>query len=226
MKQEMKKPVVYAFIDSQNLNMGVAHDVVYKGRRIYKGWKLDFEKFRRYLKDKHRVDEAYLFIGNLPGQESLYAYLQKCGYIVVLKPTTSYIDSDGATRVKGNVDTDVVLYAAAKEYENYNQAVIVTGDGDFLSLCEYLFENDKLRSIVIPNKLRFSALLNKYVRLFDFVSTNKVKLEKIEKNKKTSMDLPDAHDKVTRHGDDRSVTKKSEKVNHPGKRNGYNRKKL
>lgn len=209
---------MYAFIDSQNLNIGVSHDVLYKGRRIYTGWKLDFQKFRRYLSDKHRVQEAYLFIGNLPGQESLYAYLQKCGYIVVLKPTTSYTDEEGQTRVKGNVDTDVVLYAAAKEYENYDQAVIVTGDGDFLSLCEYLFENNKLRSIVIPNKLRFSALLKKYAEVFDFVSTNKKKLEKIEPNKKTSMNLPDAHDKVTRHGDKLSVAKKHEKVNNRGRK--------
>lgn len=213
MKNNAKKPVVYAFIDSQNLNIGVSHDVLYKGRRIYEGWRLDFQKFRRYLSDKHRVDEAYLFIGNLPGQESLYAYLQKCGYIVVLKPTTSYTDSDGQMRVKGNVDTDVVLYAAAKEYQNYDEAVIVTGDGDFLSLCEYLFENGKLRSVVIPNKLRFSALLKKYADVFDFVSTNRKKLEKVDQNKKTSINLPDAHDKVTRHGDRESVAKNGKKVN-------------
>ena len=219
-----KKPITYAFIDSQNLNIGVASDVQYKGKRIYRGWKLDFKKFRRYLTDKHRVDEAYLFIGNLPGQESLYAYLQKCGYIIILKPTTTYTDEGGIVRVKGNVDTDVVLYAAAKEYDNYDKAVIVTGDGDFLSLCEYLEENGKLRSIVIPNKLRFSLLLNKFSGKFDFVSPNKKKLEKIElqtnQTKKTSMNLPDAHDKVTRHGDTPSIAKNGKKVN----KTGYNGK--
>lgn len=48
-----KKPITYAFIDSQNLNIGVANDIQYKGKRIYRGWKLDFKKFRRYLTDKH-----------------------------------------------------------------------------------------------------------------------------------------------------------------------------
>ena len=37
-----KKPIVYAFIDSQNLNLGV----------LSQGWKLDFARFRAYLKDK------------------------------------------------------------------------------------------------------------------------------------------------------------------------------
>lgn len=211
-----KKPIVYAFIDSQNLNLGVVQDVFYKDRRIYKGWKLDFMKFRRHLKDKYRVDEAYLFVGNLPGQESLYAYLQKCGYILVLKPTTAYTDDDGSIHVKGNVDSDLVLYAAAKEFDNYDQAVIVTGDGDFLSLCEYLSEKGKLRKIIVPNKLRFSSLLNKFVDKIDFVSPSRQKLGKNESYKKTSIGLSDAHDKVTRHGDDPNLTKTSQNVKRDG----------
>lgn len=218
MSKVIHKPVVHAFIDSQNLNIGVANDIFHKDKCIYRGWKLDFKKFRRYLQDKHRVDMAYLFIGNLPGQESLYAYLQQCGYIVILKPTTTYKDKSGILRVKGNVDTDVVLYAAAKEYDNYDQAVIVTGDGDFLSLCEYLSENDKLKSLVIPNKLRFSSLLNEFADKFDFVSPNRTKLEKLNANKKTSIGLPDAHDKVTRHGDKKSVAKQGKNVKNANKK--------
>jgi uncharacterized LabA/DUF88 family protein len=177
----------YAFIDSQNLNMGVSSNVVHNGHKIYSGWKLDFKKFRRYLKDKFKVEEAFLFIGNLPGQESMYAYLQRCGYILVLKPTTSFKDKDGSIKVKGNVDTDLVLYAAAKEINNYDKAVIVSGDGDFLSLCEYLDENSKLGHIVIPNKHKFSQLLSKYTDRLDFVSVNKIKLEKKTASKKTSI---------------------------------------
>jgi len=169
----------YAFIDSQNLNMGVASDIKRGDKTLYAGWKLDYEKFRIYLRDKFRVDTAYLFIGNLPGQESLYAHLQQCGYILVLKPTTTFKDKDGSIRVKGNVDTDIVLYAAAKEVDNYDKAIIVTGDGDFLSLCEYLDEIDKLGKTIIPNKLRYSQLLTKYSAYFDFVSVNKKKLEKV-----------------------------------------------
>lgn len=174
----------YAFIDSQNLNMGVSSNVLHKGKKIYHGWKLDYKKFRIFMRDKYHVENAYLFIGHLPGQEALYTYLQECGYILVLKPTTTYTDTAGEIRVKGNVDTDLVLYAAAKVFNDYDKAVIVTGDGDFLSLCEYLVAEDKLLKIVIPNKKKYSQLLNKFSDYFDFVSVNKKKLEKTSVHKK------------------------------------------
>lgn len=179
----MDKPKVFAFIDSQNLNMGVSCDVIRHGKKVYTGWKLDFKKFRNYLKDKHKVETAFIFIGNLPGNESLYEYLQRAGYVLILKPTTSFKDGDGKMKVKGNVDTDLVLYASARELENYDQAVVVSGDGDFLSLYEYLKEKDKLGKILIPNKQNYSSLLNKFAKHFDFVSVNKKKLEKTEHKK-------------------------------------------
>jgi uncharacterized LabA/DUF88 family protein len=61
---------------------------------------------------------------------------------------------------------------------NYNKAVIVSGDGDFLSLYDYLDEKGKLSRIIVPNKKRYSQLLTKYAHYFDFVSVNKAKLER------------------------------------------------
>jgi uncharacterized LabA/DUF88 family protein len=171
---------VFAFIDSQNLNLGVSHNISHGDHTIYSGWQLDFAKFRRYLKDKHKVDTAFCFLGNISGNEHLYEYLQRAGYIVVLKPTTTYEDH-GVQKVKGNVDTDLVLYAAAKEFHNYSKAVVVSGDGDFLSLYDYLAKYDKLGRIVIPNKRNFSQLLTKYADYFDFVSLNRKKLERTYK---------------------------------------------
>ncbi|PIQ73731.1 hypothetical protein COV58_00820 [Candidatus Roizmanbacteria bacterium CG11_big_fil_rev_8_21_14_0_20_36_8] len=71
------KGIVYAFIDSQNLNLGVRSQ----------GWKLDFARFRVLLKDKFAVTKAYIFIGHVAGNESLYAYLKASGYILIFKPT-------------------------------------------------------------------------------------------------------------------------------------------
>ena len=70
---------VYAFIDSQNLNLGI----------LGCGWKLDFGRFRVYLKDKYNVSKAYLFIGYVAGNEALYTYLHQAGYVVIFKPTLS-----------------------------------------------------------------------------------------------------------------------------------------
>ncbi|MFA5080773.1 MAG: hypothetical protein WC472_04115 [Candidatus Paceibacterota bacterium] len=57
----------FAFIDSQNLNLGVSKDIYdKKGTLLYYGWKLDFKKLRIYLKDKYSINKAFLFIGYVP----------------------------------------------------------------------------------------------------------------------------------------------------------------
>ena len=140
----------YAFIDSQNLNLGVRSQ----------GWTLDFRKFRLYLKNKYGVEKAYLFIGMMPGNSSLYDSLQSMGYHLIFKPTTEYVVG-GKTTVKGNVDAELVLYAAAKVYTKYNKAIIVSGDGDFACLMEYLAEKNKLLQVMTPNR-KYSMLLKPY----------------------------------------------------------------
>lgn len=135
-----------AFIDSQNLNLGV--------RSL--GWKLDWRKFRQYLRNKYGVTEAYLFIGYKPGNETLYTSLQKMGYIVTLKPTMELPDKT----VKGNVDAELVLHTMI-QLPNYGKAIIVTGDGDFFCLVEYLAQQGKLLHLLTPNR-NYSKLFRPY----------------------------------------------------------------
>jgi uncharacterized LabA/DUF88 family protein len=177
MSAKAKLPDTYAFVDSQNLNLGT--------QRM--GWKLDWRKFRQYLRDKHGVSQAYMFIGYMSENEQLYEYMHELGYLVVLKPTVDVSQSHDAHKndsdkpkpkdgeekekeksiVKGNIDADLVLYAM-KEFPHYQQAIIVSGDGDFFSLAEYLEEQGKLAHILTPN-WQYSSLLkgfdNKIIRL-------------------------------------------------------------
>ena len=82
-KQNMKKEIIYAFIDSQNLNLGTSKDL-YRGKKlIYKGWKLDFKKFRRYLTDKFKIQKAFLFIGYIKNNWKLYKFLESSGYELI-----------------------------------------------------------------------------------------------------------------------------------------------
>lgn len=134
----------FAFIDSQNLHLSM--------REL--GWKIDWRRFRVYLKEKYGVTTAFLFIGFVSGNNDLYAALQKAGFVCVFKPTLTY--KDGTT--KGNCDAELVLHAMI-EYSNYEKAIIVTGDGDFYCLAQYLHEKGKLKNLLIPNRLKFSALL-------------------------------------------------------------------
>ncbi len=48
----MPPQIIYAFIDSQNLNLGVKNDIVRNGKIIYTGWPLDYKKLIIYLKNK------------------------------------------------------------------------------------------------------------------------------------------------------------------------------
>ena len=139
----------YAFIDSQNLNLGI--------REL--GWKLDFERFRIYLKEKYLIKVAYLFIGYLPENQNLYKSLQEDGYLLIFKPVLK--DKNG--KPKGNVDADLVLQAMV-DYNKYDKAVIVTSDGDFYCLVNYLYNNNKLEKVLSPTYEKCSILLKKAAR--------------------------------------------------------------
>ncbi len=144
-----KVPVVYAFIDSQNLNLGV----------LSQGGKLDFRKFRLYLKQTHNVTKAFLFIGYVEENKVLYDYLKRSGYICVFKKIIEYKDKDIV--VKGNIDADLVLHTMI-EFPQYDKAIIVSGDGDFYPLIEYLKKKNKLLKVITPNK-KYSSLLLEFM---------------------------------------------------------------
>ena len=165
-RRMIKKSAVYAFIDSQNLNLGVRS----------RGWQLDFARFRVYLKDKYRVEKAFLFIGYIPQNRQLYDYLRKSSYELVFKPAVE-IRKGRRLEVKGNVDAELVLHSMI-EFPNYDRAVVVTGDGDFHCLVEYLLKKGKLQRLLVPNQSKYSRLLHEFIKDIDFVSNLRSKLEK------------------------------------------------
>ena len=156
-----RKDKVFAFIDSQNLNLGVRSQ----------GWKLDWRKFRQYLRNKYGVIEAYLFIGYKPGNEALYTNLQKMGYLVVMKPT---MELPGGI-VKGNVDAELVLHTMI-QLKNFNKAVVASGDGDFFCLVEYLVKKNKLLNLLAPN--------THYSKLYKPFSTYVIRLDQLKESLK------------------------------------------
>lgn len=167
---------IYAFIDSQNLNLGVQKF----------GWKLDWRKFRQFLEDEFGVTRAYLFIGYIPENEALYEQMHDVGFSIVLKPTYdmtrprpelaepikqehnknvkpgeySEEKKEEKKPVKGNVDAELVLWTM-KEISNYDKAIIVSGDGDFYSLVEYLESKKRLLHLLTPSA-HYSSLYNRY----------------------------------------------------------------
>jgi uncharacterized LabA/DUF88 family protein len=113
-----------------------------------------------------------LFIGYIDDNQPLYAKLKQAGYIVIFKPTLKLPDGT----VKGNVDADLVLHAIV-ELNNYDKAIIVSGDGDFYCLVEYLYNNNKLSKLMIPNQYSFSSLLKRFISSAVFINQLQKKLK-------------------------------------------------
>lgn len=209
-----KNEKTYAFIDSQNLNLGVKNDVINaKGKVIYRGKQLDYRKFRHYLREKYNVSQAYIFIGMVPTNNSLYTYLQRCGFTLVFKTISTYMDERGQTITKGNVDTDIVLWSVGKLEKEYDAAVFVSGDGDFLSLYEYMDELGKLKKIIVPNRMRYSKLLNSFRDKLAFVGDVPRLLNEIQTNKKTRSSGRITSLGQPGRGDTKNIAKKTKKVN-------------
>src|SRR3989344_2452120 len=146
--KKIKKNTVYAFIDSQNLNLGI--------RSL--GWNLDFKRFRVYLKDKYDVKKAFLFIGYIPKNRNLYNHLQSSGYELVFKTTVK----DNRGKPKGNVDAELIVWAMRSVYEKIcDKVIIVSGDGDFAVLADFLLEKNKLLNFIAPNYKSMSILIKK-----------------------------------------------------------------
>lgn len=126
-----------AYIDGANLHKAIEKD----------GWVLDYARFRIWLKDKHQIKNAYLFLGYIAENKWLYKNLEESGYILVFKEIVK--DFDG--RVKGNCDADLVFEMIKSYFENaYDKAVLVSGDGDYARLVRFLHVNHRLKTLISP----------------------------------------------------------------------------
>ncbi len=115
---------VVAYIDGANLHKGIESQ----------GWVLDYRRFRIWLREKHGVQDAYIFLGLIAKFSDLYRRLQEDGYILVFKEVV--YDSSG--KAKGNCDADLVLQVVRGFFEKkFEKALLVTSDGDYASLVRF-----------------------------------------------------------------------------------------
>jgi uncharacterized LabA/DUF88 family protein len=122
-----------------------------------KGWVINLTKFRVYLRDNYSVTEAYYFLGYLHDEnDELYKNIQKAGFIVAFKEHNKLAKS----KKKGNVDTDIVFEIMKNLVDNhdFNKVLLISGDGDYKKLVQYLISKDKFRKILFPNKKYASSL--------------------------------------------------------------------
>ncbi len=137
-----------AYIDGANLDKALKS----------LGWKLDYRKFRSWLRQKFSIDGAYIFIGLITKQADLYTYLQNAGYELIFKDVVF----DGSGKAKGNCDADLVLKAARDFFENrITSVVLISSDGDYAPLVKFWKEKNISCSIISPAPVEKCSILLK-----------------------------------------------------------------
>lgn len=145
---------------------------------------MDYKKFRVYLKDKYHVSEAYYFLGYVnEEQQELYNNLQKAGFIVSFKEHNPAM----LAQKKGNVDTDIVFEIMKNLIENktFGKVVIVSGDGDYKKVIDYLIKGNRFEKILFPNTNFASSLYKKLgSERFDYLDNIKSYIRYEQKKRK------------------------------------------
>jgi len=157
-----------AYIDAANLD---------KSMKNYLNWKLDYSRFRVWLKDKYQVEKAYIFIGLIPKYKDLYTYLSESGFTLVFKEV---VYQNGSGIPKGNCDTDLLMQAMEDYYEgSLNKAILVSSDGDYAPLVAKLVDNDHFYTILSPGlEDKCSILLKRTGAKIAYINEQKNILEK------------------------------------------------
>lgn len=138
-----------AFIDGQNLYLGTCNHV--------QSWHIDYKKFRTYLKDKYGVVEAYYYLGCVrESEQELYTKLQLAGFVLKFREHTDLMKG----KKKGNVDSDIIfdVMKSVADDSLTGKVVLVSGDGGYKKMTEYLLKHEKLEHILFPNKQFASSL--------------------------------------------------------------------
>ena len=136
-----------AFVDGQNLYLGTKEN----------GWAVNHARLRIYLRDKYKIGEAYYFLGFVSEvEQDLYDNLQKSGFILSFREHSAVLKG----KKKGNVDCDIIFGIMKKLVDNepFEKAFIVSGDGDYKKLVDFLIKKGKFEKMLFPNNEFASSL--------------------------------------------------------------------
>lgn len=169
-------PKNYAFVDGQNVYMATS-------KREVDPWRIDLARFRVYLAQKYDVAMAYYFLGYVDETNNdLYEKIQSAGFVLVFREHSSAM----LGKKKGNVDSDIILAIMKKLYrkEDFAKVVLVSGDGDYKLLVDFLIEEDRLEKVLFPDHKRASSLYKKIPsRYFDGLDSDDIRRKIGEKRK-------------------------------------------
>jgi len=152
-----------AFVDGQNLYMNTA-------KKESGSWKVGLARFRIYLGQKYNIDKAYYFLGCVQEEnQELYEEIQNAGFVLIFRAHNPAM----VGKKKGNVDSDIIFHIMKKlvRQEKFNKVILVSGDGDYKLLVDFLIEENKFEKILFPDRKYRSSLYkelsNRYFAYLD-----------------------------------------------------------
>lgn len=137
----MREIKTFAFIDATNLIYGASRE----------GWKMDFEKLLHYLKTRFGASRVFYYAGldsENKKQLRFYEKLQEFGYHLRLVPVKIFRDGTKKADVDSRMTFEMMRYLPS-----YERVVVMTGDGDFYWVLEYVLKmKGKLWIMSFPHR--------------------------------------------------------------------------
>lgn len=154
MARRKKSPVTYAFVDASNI--------------IYRPtdkdfWKIDVKKLLLYLKHRFGVSRVFYYGGvdeNDTVQTRLYRNFEKWGYELRLNPIKRFTNERGERYTKADVDSRMT-FEMMRYKDEYDRVLVLTGDGDFLWVLEYLMKEKKKAMWLLSSPTKTAKELRK-----------------------------------------------------------------
>lgn len=116
------------------------------------GFDVDYKKMLALFRRRAQLVRAVYYTTLIEQQEysslrPLVDWLEYNGYTMVTKPAKEFTDSSGRRRIKGSMDVELTVNAMQLA-DQYDHAIIFTGDGDFRRLVAALQLKGKRVSVV------------------------------------------------------------------------------
>lgn len=150
--RSMNTKRVAIFIDGSNM--------FYAQRAL--GWRIDWAKVLTFFSKDKELYNGFYYAAENEGeyaQESFLRALTYMGYIVRRRPLKSILDQEtGLTLYKANLDVDIVVDMLAT-MNQYDVAILMSGDGDFERAFEFLRSRGKeVHCVSIRSMISFELL--------------------------------------------------------------------
>ena len=114
--------------------------------------KIDYKLLLNYFSSRGNLVRALYYTAIIESEpnspvKSLANWLEYNGFTVITKPVKTFIDGNGRTKLKGNLDIELAM-DAIRLADYLDHIVIFSGDSDFKSLLEAI-QNKGVKTTVV-----------------------------------------------------------------------------